>query len=253
MSAIESNYEKYIFENAKDNLNPAIHGYELIGALPSEVFAPECMLRLAEQENTSSCVTDDISFETTHIKKDASFVHVSVHITAIKDKKGNVKHRIANVVDINERKQIEETLKKREHEYRYLAENLPDAIVRYDKEFRRLYVNPEWGRINGLSNDEVIGKTPIELSGVISAQAKEFQEKLRIVAVSGESNEWVFEFKDINGTPKSYAIRAIPEYDTFGNFSEILTTARNITMRKEQEEAKRDEQTRLFFEKQKKL
>lgn len=269
MSAIESNYEKYIFDNAKvgiaicnakDNrlemINPAfadIHGYEpheLIGAAPGEVFAPECMLRLAEHENTPSCAVDDVSFETTHIKKDGSLVDVSVHITVIKDKNGDVKQRIANVTDISGRKQIEKELQKRELEYRNLAENLPDAIVRYDKEFRRVYVNPEWERINGLSSDEVIGKTPEELSGAISAQAKEFQNKLRLVALSGESSEWDFEFKDINGTIKSYSIRAIPEYDTFGNFSGILTAARNITKRKLEEEKRLDEQMHFFFEKQ---
>lgn len=152
MSTIEPHVEKlkYIFDNAKvgiaicnaeDNtlelVNPAfahIHGYEpheLIGASPGDVFAPECMLRLEAHEKTPSCVMNDMAFETTHIRKDGSHVPVSVHIIAIKNEHGTITQRMANVIDISERKNIE---KKIEHIAHHDAlTGLPNRILVKDR------------------------------------------------------------------------------------------------------------------------
>jgi diguanylate cyclase (GGDEF)-like protein/PAS domain S-box-containing protein len=131
MSIIEPQMDKlkYIFDNAKvgiaicnaeDNtlemVNPAfahIHGYEpyeLIGISPAEVFGSECMLKLLTHENRLACGINDVSFETNHVRKDGLPVPVSVHITVIKDENGVVKHRIANIQDITERKIVEKKI-----------------------------------------------------------------------------------------------------------------------------------------------
>ena len=46
---------------------------------------------------------------------------------------------------------MEKSLAKSEQEFRTLAENSPDVIVRYDRECRRTYVNPAFERVNHLS------------------------------------------------------------------------------------------------------
>ncbi|MDD2950555.1 MAG: EAL domain-containing protein [Sulfuricurvum sp.] len=141
---------KYIFDNAKvgiaicnaeDNtlemVNPAfahIHGYEpheLIGISPAEVFGPECMLKLETHEILLACGMNDISFETNHIKKDGSPVPVSVHITVIKDKNGVVKHRIANIQDITERKTVEKKIEFMAHHDALTS--LPNRILAKDR------------------------------------------------------------------------------------------------------------------------
>jgi diguanylate cyclase (GGDEF)-like protein/PAS domain S-box-containing protein len=146
---------KYIFDNAKvgmaicnaeDNMlemvNPAfahIHGYEpneLIGVSPAKVFGAECMLRLEAHESVFSCGVNDVSFETTHVKKDGSLVPVFVHITVIKDVKGVVKHRITNIQDISERKTVEKKVEYMAHHdaltglpNRILAKNRTESLI----------------------------------------------------------------------------------------------------------------------------
>ncbi len=185
--SIEPNIEKlqYIFDNTKvgiaicnadDNhlemVNSAfahIHGYEpheLIGVAPSDVFAPECMLRLEAHESISSYPINDIAFETVHYKKDGSPVDVFVHITVIKDENGSVKHRIANIQDITEKKRESERLqesekkrKKIETQFTSLASIIPDLI--WKKDINGLYVdcNSAFENFFGTSKENILGKT----------------------------------------------------------------------------------------------
>lgn len=267
MSVIESNYEKYIFDNAKvgiaicnakdnrlETVNPAfaaIHGYEpdeLIGMPVENLFISKHMHLFQIKEKKFEVSMEHSAYETLHRKKDGSTFFVFVQIIAIKDKNGNIKQKILNITDISRYKKARQELKKHKLEYRALSENIPDAVVRYDMNIRRVYVNKEWERINGISSDEAIGKSPIELPGVISRQAKEFQEKLKHVVKHEKLYEWDFEFINLYGGVNCYSIRAIPEYDKLGKITGVLTTARDITKRKELEEEKINEQMHPYFE-----
>lgn len=264
MLAVEPYAEKlkYIFENAKvgmaicnalDNrlemVNPAfaaIHGYnseELIGIAPGDVFAPECMSRLEVLENTTSCMNDNTAFETVHLKKDGSTVPVAVHVTVIKDDEGKVKHRIANVIDISEKKAFENALITREREFRSLTENSPDVIIRYDLQGRRLYINPMGEKLFASPINKVIGKTAAEGSP-IPAQT-DFMEKLHKVVQTGRSIETETEFVHPTGEKGWGHMRIVPEFDMYGKIVSVLTIGRDITERKKQEELLRQKEMRL--------
>jgi PAS domain-containing protein len=60
--------------------------------------------------------------------------------------------------EVTERKQAEALLHAREQEFRAFVENAPDQIIRYDKEFRRTYVNPAVSAAYGLPREAFIGK-----------------------------------------------------------------------------------------------
>lgn len=60
-----------------------------------------------------------------------------------------------------QRREAETQLLASESRFRKLVENLPDFIVRYDKDLRRTYVNPVWEAASGLSAAEVIN-VPVE-------------------------------------------------------------------------------------------
>ncbi|MBE0497159.1 MAG: EAL domain-containing protein, partial [Campylobacterales bacterium] len=194
-------------------------------------------------------VRNNLSFETLHLKKDGSRVPVSVHVTFIKDEDNTVKQRIVNIIDISSRKILENELRTRHLEYLNLAENLPDAIACYDKECKRTYVNPEWTRINGMLATDVLNKTPVEASSVIKSYAKAFQGRLEEVIRTCKGDEWDFDFTGLDGKGYVYSICATPEYDVDGNIKGVLTTARDVTGRKYEEE-KINEQFKLFFERQ---
>ncbi len=50
-----------------------------------------------------------------------------------------------------------------EAQFRLLAENAPDVIVRLDRELRYLYVNPAVKEATGIASDQFIGRTKREL------------------------------------------------------------------------------------------
>jgi len=145
-------------------------------------------------------------------------------------------HAMALVRDIGERKCAKEQLLKREREFRTLAENSPDVIVRYDRECRRIYVNPTFERVNRLSSNEVLGKSPVELSTELAPMAVSFTQRLKEVMETGVATQidliWT---KD--GMENCWFVRAIPEFDANGEVVSALTIWCDITERKRAEEA----------------
>ena len=102
-----------------DLMNPAfarMHGYsvdELVGKPIVELFTPEYRDQFNRQvkmahENGSH------SFESMHIRKDGTVFPVQINIAVVKDDKGEILFRAVNVLDITERKQVEETLRYHE-------------------------------------------------------------------------------------------------------------------------------------------
>ncbi|NOU46675.1 MAG: PAS domain S-box protein [Bacteroidales bacterium] len=137
--------------------------------------------------------------------------------------------------DITERKKTEAALRRSEQEFRTLAENSPDVIVRYDREGRRIYVNPEFERVNGLTAAEVLGKKPMELSAELAPMADVFTARLMEIMESGKITKidlsWTKDGKLI-----CWFVRAVPEFDANGIVTGALTIWSDITERKQAEE-----------------
>jgi len=257
MSILEPHSDKlqYIFDNArvgiaicnaKDNtlemVNPAfaaIHGYEpheLIGASPGEVFAPECMLRIEEYENTSTCAINDVSFETTHIRKDGSPVPVSVHITVIKDENGVVKQRIANIQDISDRKKTESELRITHERFSQIYDNSSDVIylieVTPEGRFIHLDVNPAYVDITAMAREEIIGRYVDEFENVLFRTI--LLEKYNLCLKAGEKTDYINDYPLLSGS-KTFHSRLTPLFDKQGRIHQIVGIARDITHQKNSE------------------
>ncbi|MFH0934064.1 MAG: CBS domain-containing protein, partial [Pseudomonadota bacterium] len=88
--------------------------------------------------------------------------------------------------DITERERIKRACIESEHEFRTLAENLPDNIVRYDRECRVRYVNPAIRSSLVPEVQPVLGATPLESNPGVEA-VKEYQKKVERVIETGET------------------------------------------------------------------
>ncbi|MDP1545559.1 MAG: PAS domain S-box protein [Anaerolineales bacterium] len=138
---------------------------------------------------------------------------------------------------LKKREQIEQDLFAQGREHQALLENIPDLIVRYDTNLRRIYVNPAWERASGLSAQEVINVSPAKIPKVPSLINEEYMEKLQQVLKTGTPQSAEFTWVNANGRTLFLEYVIVPEFDQHGKLSGILSVGRDITERKQMEEA----------------
>ena len=144
--------------------------------------------------------------------------------------------------DITERKRIEAELRRRQHDFETLAENLPDAIARYDRALRTLYVNRAIERVTGLPPSYFVGRTIYELA-IPQAVIGQWEASLRR-AFAGEEHEMQFGLSDTMGRERLLHARLVPERsaDDDGEIETVLVTTRDVTTERATEDALREAQ-----------
>lgn len=141
------------------------------------------------------------------------------------------------VRDITERKQAEQHLHEQEQAIVAVVEHSPDAIARYDKKLRRIYVNPATEKLYGMSYDNIVGKSFDELSPL----PDDFTQILESVFESRHELSIELPFRTKEGTPCWADIRLVPEFGTDGDIISVLSIGRDITERKRAEVMLREE------------
>jgi len=169
------------------------------------------------------------------IRKNGERIFTRLETGPILDDAGEYAGSIAAVADITETRKANLQLHASEQAFRAVVENSPDVIVRYDREGRRIYVNPEFERVNHLTAEQVLGKKPAELSTELAPMAEHFTEKLMLAmefgAVTKIDLAWT---KD--GRPVCWYVRVVPEFDAEGTVVSALTIWSDISERKQIEE-----------------
>lgn len=138
-----------------------------------------------------------------------------------------------SVQDITDRRKTEHALLESEEQFRSLAENSQDYIMRYDSQFRHLYENPAALRASGFTSSDIIGKTHRE-AGFAPQLCSLWEDKIAQVFKTGAPTREVFEWEGAEG--RIYLDwRLFPEFDREGAVLSVLGVSRDIT------EAKRAE------------
>lgn len=131
--------------------------------------------------------------------------------------------------DITELKRYQQTLSARELEFRSLAENAPDNIVRYDRQGRILYVNPRLAKALGVAACDAVGKMPPELIPTWD------MAPITAVVATGEPVEIEFTAPDSRAVLRQYQIRLVAERGPQGDIVGVLAIGRDVTKRKQAE------------------
>eukprot|EP01022_Parablepharisma_sp_SALTPOND_P019185 TRINITY_DN32434_c0_g3_i1.p1 TRINITY_DN32434_c0_g3~~TRINITY_DN32434_c0_g3_i1.p1 ORF type:complete len:599 (+),score=58.23 TRINITY_DN32434_c0_g3_i1:197-1993(+) len=135
--------------------------------------------------------------------------------------------------DVTKIKLISNKLAKTEEEYRTIAENSLDAIIRYDLHHRRVYVNTTGEKLFGRPASEILGKTPSEFS--IVPQSVEFEKVLDGVMSSKKEIALETSLITPEGNKRCGYMHIIPEFDSNRMLKSVLVVARDVTTLKEQE------------------
>jgi len=136
--------------------------------------------------------------------------------------------------DVTDRNRAEAALKDSEEKFRALAENLPDMIVRFDRQNRHLYANPAMERLSGICAADLAGKTYRDI-GAPQEVCAFFEERIRKVFESAEMLEDELEYA-ASGRGVILNVRLTPEFGPDGTTETVLCIARDVTEHRRMEE-----------------
>lgn len=78
-------------------------------------------------------------------------------------KKGASLYVLGTIIDVSQRHRTEQKLKESEIRYRLISENISDLVTLQDEVGKFVYVSPSAFTILGMSQEEMVGKTPRQL------------------------------------------------------------------------------------------
>jgi PAS domain S-box-containing protein len=177
--------------------------------------------------------------EWTFIRKDGGRIPVNLSVTALWDDSGHITGFVGLANDLSERKQAQAALAASERQFRSLAENSPDNVIRYDRQCRARYYNPRISKTLGVDPETIFGKTPVELGAGGRKFDTEYEAHIRQVLESGESSDMELTFRHPAGGASTNLIRFAAERDAEGSITGVLAIGRDVTELKQAEMVRR--------------
>ena len=143
---------------------------------------------------------------------------------------GKVVGTVGFARDLTELKKLHDDISQTKSDYVSLIENLPLAIIRYNLDCQRIFINDYCVRVFGVPVEPLLGKTPTEYwyASATGMQADEFESRLRKVMQTGQVD--TFEFNCLlNGKQVIYLMRLAPEFDVNKHVTGAIALANDMT------------------------
>ncbi|HGE72216.1 TPA: PAS domain S-box protein [Candidatus Poribacteria bacterium] len=171
---------------------------------------------------------EEPSYEFTMKKKDGSTFPVIAYSTLVfRDDKPVGLRGI--VIDITDRKQMEEQLKQQWNILRQIADNLPDQIFMKDVDSKFVFANKEVIKALGIpSEDAIIGKSDFDLLPLEEAK-RLFEEEQEIMKTGVGFANYEYSFYDTSGTKRWFSSTKVPLRDINGKVIGLVGSNRDVT------------------------
>ena len=220
-------------------------GMSILDAVAEGEYRDE-IRELADKMLTGTSLSAEVQY---NVVKDGREVtqDYNIHGSPIINDKGEIVGLTFFSFNISDRKKMEAELHRREQQYRTLAENSPGLIVRYDRECKRVYVNPAFTRISRIQIPEALGKSPADSwMKPTNVTAGEYLNLLRKVMDTGVPEEIILECPDPDTDQPSYHhFQIVAEKNDDGEILGCLAIDRDIT-RLRQTQLKLDKLVEVF-------
>jgi|GEM_PF-296717 len=135
--------------------------------------------------------------------------------------------------DVTDRRRAEEALRLRENQFRSLAENSPDVIVRFDRARHLVYLSPVAERFVGKSVAELVGKS-LDALDLPPENLVAWSAGLD-AAFEGTNAEITLRRTMPDGDEREFHAHLVPERDAHGEIVTVLGIARDVTALRAQE------------------
>ena len=160
----------------------------------------------------------------------------------IRNEKGEITGGVLIFQDVTQRRRAEALLHRRQEEFRALAENSPDMVTRFDREFRYVYVNPAVEAATGITAQAFIGRTHAEM-GLAADLVALWHTTLQTVLNTGQEQILEFQQEEFDRST-FYQSRVVPEFAQDGTVEFLLCVSRDITEYKQTETVLRQQAER---------
>jgi PAS domain S-box-containing protein len=164
------------------------------------------------------------------------------------DSRGEVISGLILAQNVTARHRAGLALAQSERQFRTLTENLPDFVVRLDRNQRYLYANPVFEAATGIPLAAALGKSNADL-GMEATQAARWRAALQRVFDANEPARLEDEFPGPHGV-RAWDAQIVPELSDSGEVESVLIISRDVTERRAREEElrlKNEELTRFTY------
>jgi PAS domain S-box-containing protein len=164
--------------------------------------------------------------------------------SAVVDEDGNIVSILGLGRDITEQKKAEEALAQSEEKFRNLVESSSDWIWEVDADGKYTYCSPQVEKILGYTPQEIIGKTPADL--MPPPEAERVRKQFHALCTAAKpfvALENINLHKD--GRPVILETSAVPVLSPEGLFLGYRGVDRDITKRKQSEDALKESTQKL--------
>lgn len=176
------------------------------------------------------------------IRPDGEIRHIKASAAVSLDDQGRPVSMTGINYDITERKLAEQAVEESEKRYRLTFEAIPDSItVTRFRDGRYQYVNDGFCNITGYSREEVIGKTPFDISLYVNEQDRE--RMTRILKRDKVLHNFEIPFRRKDGTVFDSFFSARPV--VIDNENHLIALAKDVTEMKQAEKEKLDLESQL--------
>ena len=171
-------------------------------------------------------------------RKDGSHYWVASTIVPFFDDDGRLERYFSIRTDITHALAVDAALLKSEARFRLLAENATDMISLHDPDGRYAYVSPSCERVLGYAPADLVGHDGYEL--VHPDDVERVRKELHRPALLGEPGACEYaRMRQRNGAYIWVDAAAAPTRDETGNIASIQVSIRDVTARKQMEDALR--------------
>lgn len=171
-------------------------------------------------------ISDEILTEL--LDPQANIVNHNVYFIPEFDENGLVKSVLSISHDITGIKRMEAMLLKSELEFRTLAENSPEIILRYDLNCRHVYLNPAFERETGIPLDCLWNSPPNQHWDRLMP-CHDYIAKLKHIITTGQSDKIILEWHGQDNTLKTHKLHAVAERNEDNQIIGVLVIGHNIT------------------------
>jgi len=208
-----------------------------------KLLHPEDRDRVVEEVTRARSREEPFDIEYRMIRKDGHIIWFRDAGSLIRDEEGNPIVLQGAMFDITERKQAEEAMRQSEGRFRSLVETTSDWVWEVDSSGVYTYASPKSRELLGYEPAELTGKTPFDLMPPEEAEkvAGLYRDIIR-------SRKPFARLENTNlrkdGRPVVLETSGVPLFDADGEFAGYRGIDRDITERKQSEEALRESEAK---------